>query len=80
MIVGLPRRTVIDNSPEIARILTDALNHASAEFVAAVRTIIRLERERIRAPGATLTPDRPSSSFAISTDAGMHPRLREAIL
>ncbi len=52
VIVGLPRRTVIDKSPEIAQILTDALDRAPADFVAAVRTIIRLERERMRAPGA----------------------------
>ena len=59
VIVGLPRRTVIDKSPEIAGILTDALNHATAEFVAAVRTIIRLERERMRAPGFTPQPGPP---------------------
>jgi hypothetical protein len=53
VIVGLPRSTGIDKSPNIAEILTDALTHAPAEFVAAVRTIIRLERERMRAPGAT---------------------------
>ena len=52
VIVGLPRRTVTSNSPEIAQILTDALDRAPAEFVGAVRTIIRLERERMRAPGA----------------------------
>jgi hypothetical protein len=59
VIVGLPRATGIDKSPEIAQVLTDALRHASGEFVAAVRTIIRLERERIRAPGATPTPGTP---------------------
>jgi hypothetical protein len=53
VIVRLPRRTVINNAPDIAQILTDALRHAPAEFVGAIRTIIRLERERIRAPGAT---------------------------
>ena len=59
VIVGLPRRIVVDHSPDIARILTDALRHAPAEFVATVRTIIRLERERIRAPDATLEPGPP---------------------
>jgi hypothetical protein len=59
VIVGLPRRIVIDKSPEIAKILTDALNHAPAEFVAAVRTMIRLERERTRAPDATPRPGPP---------------------
>jgi hypothetical protein len=59
VIVGLPRRLVIDKSPDIAGILTDALNHAPAEFLTAVRTIIRLERERIRAPGATPQPGPP---------------------
>ena len=59
VIVGLPRRTVIDKSPEIAAILADALSRAPAEFVAAVRTIIRLERERMRAPGFTPQPGPP---------------------
>ena len=52
VIVGLPRRTAIRKSPEIAQILTDAMDRAPTEFVAAVRTIIRLERERMRAPDA----------------------------
>ncbi len=59
VIVGLPRRIVVDDSPDIARILTDALRDAPAEFVGAVRTIIRLERERIRAPGPTPEPGPP---------------------
>ena len=78
MIVGLPRRTEIDKSPEIAQILTDALSHAPAEFVAAVRTIIRLERERMRAPGAPP----PLAPFFILQDLDgcwLHPLLREAI-
>ena len=53
VIVGLRRRTVIENSTAIAAILADALNHAPAEFVNAVRTIIHLERQRMRAPNAT---------------------------
>jgi hypothetical protein len=53
VIVGLPRRTVTSNSLEIAQILTDALDRAPPEFVGAVRTIMRLERERMRAPGAS---------------------------
>jgi hypothetical protein len=78
VIVGLPRRTEIDKSPEIARILTDALSHAPTEFVAAVRTIIRLERERIRAPGAPP----PLAPFFILRDLDgcwPHPLLRGAI-
>jgi len=59
VIVGLPRRTVIDKSPEIAGILADALRRAPAEFVASVRTIIRLERQRRRAPGFTPQPGPP---------------------
>jgi hypothetical protein len=59
VIVGLPRRTVIDKSPEIAAILADALSRAPAEFVAAVRTIIRLECERMRAPDFTPQPGPP---------------------
>ena len=65
VIVGLPRRTVVSRSPEIAQILTDALDRAPAEFVAAVRTIIRLERERMRAPGAAPPVGSP---FFILTD------------
>jgi hypothetical protein len=65
VIVGLPRRTVISKSPEIAEILTDALNRAPAEFVAAVRTIIRLERERMRKSGAAAPVGLP---FFILTD------------
>jgi hypothetical protein len=59
VIVGLPRRVVVDYSLDIARVLTDALRHASVEFVGAARTIIRLERERSRAPGATPEPGPP---------------------
>jgi hypothetical protein len=64
VIVGL-QRIVIDKSPDITQILTDALSNAPAEFVAAVRTIIRFERERMRAPGTTPTPE---SSFFILND------------
>lgn len=79
VIAGLPRRTVIDKSPEIAQILTDALNHAPAEFVAAVRTVIRLERERMRAPGAA--PPVGSPFFILNDLDGCWQRdpLREAI-
>ena len=56
VIVGLPRRGVVDHSLDIARILTDALSYAPSEFVGAVRTIIRLERNRIRASRATPEP------------------------
>ncbi len=59
VIVGLPRHGVVDHSLDIARVLTDALTHAPKEFVGAVRTIIRLERERSRAPGATPEPGPP---------------------
>jgi hypothetical protein len=48
-----------DKSAEIAEVLTDALSHAPKEFVTAVRQIIRLERERNRAPGATPPPGPP---------------------
>jgi hypothetical protein len=56
VIIGLPRHGVTDDAPDIAQILTDALRCAPTEFVGAVRTIIRLERERIRTGGATTTP------------------------
>ena len=45
VIVGLPRRGVTRISPDIAQILTDALTYAPAEFVGAVRSIIRLEQK-----------------------------------
>ena len=80
VIVGLPRRTVIDKSPEITAILTDALNHAPAEFVAAVRTIIRLERERMRAPGATPTPGPPFFILRDLDGCWHDALLRDAIL
>lgn len=78
VIVGLPRRAEIDKSPEIRRILTDALSYAPVEFVAAVRTIIRLERERMRAPGA---PPPPAPFFILRDLDGcwLHPLLRKAI-
>jgi hypothetical protein len=64
VIVGLPRRTVVHNSPEIAQILNDALDRAPSEFVAAVRTIIQLERERMRAAGTAPV----GSPFSILND------------
>ena len=80
VIVGLPRRIVIDKSPEIAGILTDALSHAPAEFVAAVRTIIRLERERMRAPGATPKPGPPFFILRDLDGCWHHALLKDAIL
>jgi hypothetical protein len=52
VIVGLPRHgTEAERSPEIGSILVDAIVRAPEEFVSAVRTIIRLEREDVRKPG-----------------------------
>jgi len=52
VIVGLPRHgTEAERSPDIGSILVDAIEHAPEEFVSAVRTIIRLEREDERKPG-----------------------------
>ena len=65
VIVGLPRRVVIDNSPDIAKILTDTLRHAPTELVAAVRTIIRLERDRTRAAD---TEPKTGTLFSILSD------------
>ncbi len=80
VIVGLPRRTVTDKSAEIAGILADALSHAPAEFVAAVRTVIRLERERIRAPGATPSPGPPFFILRDLDGCWHHPLLKDANL
>jgi hypothetical protein len=79
VIVGLPRRTVIENSLEISQILTDASNHAPAEFVAAVRTIIRLERERMRAADATQTPGPPFFILRDLDGCWLNASLSEAI-
>lgn len=46
MIVGLPRRTVIDNAPDISQILTDALRHA--------RPPTQLGRDRTEVPDIVL--------------------------
>jgi hypothetical protein len=80
VIVGLPRRTVIDKSPEIAGILADALSRAPVEFVAAVRTIIRLERERMRAPGFTPQPGPPFFILRDLDGCWHDDLLRDAIL
>jgi hypothetical protein len=80
VIVGLPRRLVVNESPEIARILVDALRHALVEFVAAVRTIILLERERIHAPGATPNPGPPFFILRDLDGCWHQPLLRHAIL
>lgn len=51
-IVGLPRHgTEAEKSPDVAGILVDAIKHAPEEFISAVCTIIRLEREDVRKPG-----------------------------
>jgi hypothetical protein len=53
VIVGLPRHgTDAERSADVRSILVDAIGHAPEEFVSAVRTIIRLEREDVRKPGA----------------------------
>ncbi len=52
VIVGLPRHgTDAERSPDVGSILVDAIGHAPEEFVSAVRTIIRIEREDVRKPG-----------------------------
>jgi hypothetical protein len=65
VIVGLPRRTVIEKSAEIAEILAEAANRAPNELVDAVKMMIQRERERIRATDAT---DTPGSPFFILND------------
>jgi hypothetical protein len=80
VIVGLPRRTVISGSPEIAQILVDALDRAPVEFVAAVRTIIRLERQRLRAPGAAPPVGSPFSILNDLDGCWRSDVLRDAIL
>jgi hypothetical protein len=51
VIVGLPRGNEAKGSSELNTVLLDALDHAPEEFVSAVRTIIRLEREEVRKSG-----------------------------
>jgi hypothetical protein len=65
VIVGFPRATETNKSPEVSGILRDALRYAPAEFVDAVRTIIRLERERNHAADANT---QKLSSFFILND------------
>lgn len=80
VIVGLPRRIVMDKSPEVVEILADALSHAPDEFLTAVRTIIRLERERRRAPD---TKKNEEACFFILRDLDgcwHHPLIKDAIL
>jgi hypothetical protein len=79
VIVGLPRRTVISESPEIAEILKDTLIRAPAEFVGAVRTIIRLERERMRAPGAAAPVGSPFFVLSDLEGCWRSDQLRDAI-
>jgi hypothetical protein len=52
VIVGLPRETGTEGLPAVMAILTDALAVAPAEFVGAVRAIIRAERDCTIAEGA----------------------------
>lgn len=52
VIVGLPRDTEAKQSPELRAILVDALERAPDEFISAIRTIIRIEREDQRKDGA----------------------------
>ena len=80
VIVGLPRRIVTDKSPELVEILADALSHAPEEFLTTVRTTIRLERERRRAPDTTKSPE---PIFFILRDLDgcwHHPLIKDAIL
>ena len=52
VIVGLPRHgTEAERSPDVGSVLVDAIANAPEEFVSAVRTIIRLEREDVRKSG-----------------------------
>jgi hypothetical protein len=84
VIVGLPRRGVIEDAAELPQIFTDALRHAPAEFVGAVRTIIRLERERVRTGGATTKPpflvllDLGGCWTSPELNAGIYEELRDA--
>jgi hypothetical protein len=51
VVVGLHRDNDTRGRPDLDIILRDALARAPHEFIAAVRTIIRLEREEVRKPG-----------------------------
>lgn len=78
VIVGLPRGNDAKGGPELDVVLPKALDRAPEEFVAAVRTIIRLEREEVRKPGN----ERSRSFFAILNHlpgCWSNDRLRDAI-
>jgi len=49
--VGLPRGNEAKGSSELAAILVDAIDRAPVEFVAAISTVIRSERDEVRQPG-----------------------------
>lgn len=51
VVVGLHRDNETKGKPDLDVILRDALARAPDEFIAAVRTIIQLEREEVRKPG-----------------------------
>jgi hypothetical protein len=79
VVVGLPRDTEAKQSRELRAVLVDALERAPDEFILAIRTIIRIEREDRRKDGA----DQNGSPFLIlgSLDGcWQNAPLRDAIL
>ena len=71
-IVGLPRKGVADQSIVLREIVRDALTKAPQPFIATVKKMLRLEKERDRPStgGSTRTLARRFSSCVISRIAG----------
>ena len=65
VIVGLPRMGVVDGSNEIATILHDALTKAPASFIASVRALISMDKDRTRASTEPPMPNGLPSLFIL---------------
>jgi hypothetical protein len=65
VIVGLPRKVVADGSIEIATILHDSLTKAPAAFIASVKVLISMDKDRTRGSTEPPTTNRPSSFFIL---------------
>ena len=60
VIVGLPRKGVADDSRELDALLRDALMNAPQAFIATVRKMLHMEKERSRTPTEAPLPNAPS--------------------
>jgi hypothetical protein len=83
VIVGLPRMGVADGSSEISTIVPDALVKAPAAFIATVKKLISMEKDRSRASTESPIPNSPSPFLILRdlegcwTDQGLKDALFE---